>query len=151
MTGVQTCALPIYTAMIVQMTGYVSEYNITTQFNLISFEANDVLGVASKRPAPVQLTISDFVNPDGTPKYGMEKYEGVYVEIRNVTVTNDISLGGGSFGIFDQNNLQLMIGRQSDYIRGTVAPLAGTKIEYIRGTIETRNNISPNYFIVNPI
>lgn len=141
----------IDTAMVVKVTGVVSEFNITTQLNLINFIPENVLGVESKRPNPVQLSISDFVNPDGTPNYMMEKYEGMYVEIKNVTTTDAISLGEGSFGIFDADNLRLMVGRQSDYIRGTSSPLSGTKVEYIRGTIETRNNISPEYFVINPI
>ena len=139
------------TAMIVKMTGVVSEYYTTTQFNLISFEAGDVIGMAKRRPKPVKLSISDFVNPDGSPKYEMEKYEGVYVEIQNVTVTNEISTGAGSFGIFDKDGLKLMVGNQSDYYRSKKAPLAGTKISYIRGTIENRTNIAPYYFIINPI
>ncbi len=151
--GITSSAFPaIDTAMVVKITGVVSEYYTTTQFNLIKFDAQDVVGQLSARPKPIKLSISDFVNPDGTPKYEMEKYEGMYVEIDNVTVTDEISLGSGSFGIFDENNLRMMVGSQSDYYRSTLpAPLAGTQIRRIRGTIETRKNISPDWFIINPI
>jgi predicted extracellular nuclease len=140
------------TGMVVKVTGVVNEYYTTTQFNLIKFEAEDVVDFKSKRPAPIVLSISDFVNPDGTPKYEMEKYEGMYVEIRNVTVTDEISVGSGSFGIFDENNLHMYVGNQSDYVRYTMqTPLAGTKIEYIRGFIETRTNLTDGWFMIDPI
>ncbi len=140
------------TAMVVKVTGVVNEYFTTTQFNLIKFEAEDVIDFKTKRPKPIVLSISDFVNPDGTPKYEMEKYEGMYVEIRNVTVTDEISVGSGSFGIFDENNLHMYVGNQSDYYRYTLPrPLAGTKIEYIRGFIETRTNLDNGWFMIDPI
>jgi len=151
--GITSSAFPaIDTAIVVKVTGVVSEYFTTTQFNLIKFDAQDVIGQLPARPKPIKLSISDFVNPDGTPKYEMEKYEGMYVEIDNVTVTDEISLGSGSFGIFDENNLRMMVGNQSDYYRNSLpTPLAGTKIKRIRGTIETRTNISPDWFIIDPI
>ena len=151
--GITSNAFPLIdTALVVKVTGVVSEYYTTTQFNLIKFDAQDVVGQLPARPKPIKLSISDFVNPDGSPKYEMEKYEGMYVEIDNVTVTDEISLGSGSFGIFDQNNLRMMVGSQSDYYRSTLpTPLAGTKIRRIRGTIETRTNIAPDWFIINPI
>ncbi len=140
------------TAMVVRVTGVVSEYFTTTQFNLIKFDPEDVVDFKSKRPDPIKLSISDFVKPDGAPNYVMEKYEGMYVEISNVTVTDEISIGSGSFGIFDENNLRMMVGNQSDYIRNSIpTPLAGTRIEYIRGFIETRTNIAPEWFMIDPV
>ncbi len=151
--GIQSAAFnAVDTGMVVKVTGVVNEYYTTTQFNLIKFEAEDVVDFKSKRPKPIVLSISDFVNPDGTPKYEMEKYEGMYVEIRNVTVTDEISIGSGSFGIFDENNLHMYVGNQSDYYRYTLpTPLAGTKIEYIRGFIETRTNLDNGWFMIDPI
>ncbi len=151
--GISSAAFnAIDTAMVVKVTGVVNEYYTTTQFNLIKFEAEDVVDFKNERPKPIVLSISDFVNPDGTPKYEMEKYEGMYVEIRNVTVTDEISVGSGSFGIFDENNLHMYVGNQSDYYRYTLPPpLAGTKIEYIRGFIETRTNLDNGWFMIDPI
>ena len=50
-----------------------------------------ILGNSPKRPAPKLVNVTDFSNGDypngGTINYvGGEKYEGMYVELRNLTI-----------------------------------------------------------------
>ncbi len=139
--------------MVIKVTGKVSEYFTTTQFNAIDFQFEDVLG-NQKRPDPVVLTLDSLVHT-GTfdPKYSGEKWEHVLVEIRDVTVTDQGSLGAGSYSIFDKNGSTIIVGNKSTYFRNTApVPLPNTKLKYVRGYIENRNNINTGgWFIINPI
>lgn len=140
------------TGIVVKMTGVVSTYNTTSQFNVINFTAENVTGFQDRRPEPIKLTLDSLVETgSGNPKYTAEKWEGVYVEFENVTVTDGIGIGYNSFGIFDDNNSVIVVGNNSDFWRRTPAPLSGTKIDKIRGFIETRNNITGGWFMINPI
>jgi Secretion system C-terminal sorting domain len=137
--------------MVVNLTGFVGEYRSTTQFNLIKFEGSDVVG-QTVRPEPVLLTLDSLVElGTNAPKYIAEKYEGVFVEIRNVTVTDEVSTGGFSFGVFDNNNLVLTVDDKSSYFSSLPRPLPGSKIDYIRGFIGNRTDIDPHYFVIDPI
>ncbi|MBN2570855.1 MAG: T9SS type A sorting domain-containing protein [Ignavibacteriales bacterium] len=138
---------------VVKVTGTVQEYNITTQLNLTKFEAADVIGFQD-RPAPVELTIEDFAQiGTNSPVYSAEKWEGVYVEIKNVTTTQAGVIGYRSFVIFNDNGTSMVVGSLSDYWRNSIPQVQnGTRLEYIRGTIETRNNIAGGYwFMINPM
>ncbi len=126
---------------VVKITGVVNEYSTltqkTTQFDVIEFLPQNVVG-QMVRPKPVLLTL-DSLKVLGTdaPKAISEKWEGVYVEIRNV-ITFDRTASGG-FKIKDGNDLTLNIGTKSNYYYNFAAPLDGTGLEYIRGYIETRS------------
>ncbi len=140
------------TGIVVKMTGVVLTYNTTTQFNVINFTAQDVTGFQERRPEPIKLTLDSLVETgSGNPIYTAEKWEQVYVEIENVTVTDGVGIGYNSFGIFDDNNSIIVVGNLSDYWRNTEAPLPGTKIDKIRGFIETRTNITGGWFMINPV
>ncbi|MCF8268279.1 MAG: T9SS type A sorting domain-containing protein [Ignavibacteriales bacterium] len=138
------------TGTVVKVTGVVQEYFVTTQFNLTKFEPQDVIGL-QQRPEPVLLTLDSLVQVGtSSPNYLAEKWEGVYVEIRNVTTADPGAIGNGSFTVFDVNNSSLVIGNQSTYFYNATPPLAGTKLEYIRGYIQNRDNLANGWFVLNP-
>ena len=138
------------TGMVVKLKGFVKEYYTTTQFNVFEFTSADVIGITN-RPKPLLLTLDSLSNiGTSTPVYTAEKYEGMYVEIRNVTTSDPGAMGGGSFTIFDENGTQVVVGIGSTWIYTAAAPIAGTKLEYIRGYVETRNNMANGWFLINP-
>ncbi len=136
---------------VVRATGYVSSYFTTTQFEIIDFQAQDIIGI-QPRPEPVLLTLDSLVQlGTSSPKYTAEKWEQVYVEFRNVTTSDPGVIGYNTFIISDENNSAIVVGNNSDYWRRTNAPLPGTKIDMIRGYIETRDNIPNGWFMINPV
>lgn len=139
------------TGMVVKITGYVDEYFTTTQFNMIKFEAGDVIDFSS-RPQPVLFTLDEF-SETGTsdPTYLAERWEHSYVEFRNVTVSHAYSFGSGTYVIFDENGTEILVGNKSTHWRNQPLPLPGTVLEYIRGYIEDRTNIAPYYYMINPV
>ncbi|NOX66335.1 MAG: T9SS type A sorting domain-containing protein [Chlorobi bacterium] len=139
------------TGYIVKFKAVVNEYYTTTQLNAVDFQAQDVIGIQS-RPTPVLLTLDSLVvKGSGNPNYLAEKWEGVYVEFRDVTTTEPGVLGYNTFRIFDNDNSNIVVGNSADYWRVTQAPLPGTKLDRIRGYIETRTNIQGGWFIINPV
>ena len=137
---------------VIKVTGVVHEYNTTTQFDLISFEPQNILGQMN-RPQPVLITLDSLIVDPGTsnPNYLAEKWEGVYVEIRNVTTTEPNIIGYNTFKIFDSNGSSIVVGTMSDYWRRQQPPLPGTNIDVIRGFIETRTNITDGWFMIDPV
>lgn len=127
---------------VVKITGYVSEYSTstqkTTEFFVLGFDASNIIGFQD-RPEPVELPL-DSLKEFGTDnnKAISEKWEGVYVIIRNVTTFDRNSSGG--FRIIDGNNTQLTVGTKSNYFYQNVAPNDGTVLDYIKGYIETRSS-----------
>ncbi|MGE5400793.1 MAG: T9SS type A sorting domain-containing protein [Ignavibacteriales bacterium] len=135
-------------AQYIEFTGYVSEYNTTTQFNLISKPVPvqiSTFGQLPKRPAPLELKISDFED-NGVINPLAEKYEGMYVVFRNVTVT-DKNNNDGTFTISDDKGNKIYMYDQSGYFslrssnkfpdyNGYKVPENGSKLEYIRGMIQ---------------
>lgn len=139
------------TGYIVKFKAVVNEYYTTTQLNAVDFQAQDVIGIQS-RPTPVLLTLDSLVvKGSGNPNYLAEKWEGVYVEFRDVTTTEPGAIGYNTFKIFDNDNSNIVVGNNADYWRVTPAPLPGTKLDRIRGYIETRTNIQGGWFIINPV
>lgn len=139
------------TGMVVKLTGYVDEYFTTTQFNMIKFEASDVVDF-STRPQPVELTL-DSLNETGTsnPNYLAEKWEHTYVELKDVTVSHSYSFGAGTYVIFDENGTEILVGNKSSYWRNQELPQPGTKLDYIRGYIENRDNVGDYWYMINPV
>ncbi len=124
---------------VAKFTGIVSEFNVTTQFNLIEFDGSTILDFKPKR-TPVLLTL-DSLNILGSPEGNIlaEKWEGVYVEVRDVTVGSN-SIGSGAFSVFDLNSTEVNVGNESAYIRNATPPQPGTRLEYVRGYIQNRIN-----------
>jgi len=126
---------------VVKVTGKVFEYATntqkTTEIILTDFTGSEVIDF-KPRPQPVEITL-DSLKVMGTDenKAISEKWEGVYVIIRNVSTFNRNSSGG--FYLIDDNNLTLNVGTKSNYYYQKPAPADGSVLEYIRGYIETRS------------
>ena len=140
------------TGMIIQAAFEVEEYFTTTEINLISFDASNVIG-QMERPKPVLLTLDSlFETVTANPNYLAEKWEGVYVEFRDLTTTEPNVVGSGTFRVFDENNTSMVVYNKGNYIRsGFQAPLAGTSVTRIRGYIETRTGGQYGWFMLNPV
>ena len=127
---------------VVKVTGVVTHYQNatqkTTELILLSFDGTEVIDFV-QRPEPVVLTLDSLKEIGTSNSLAIaEKWEGVYVEIRNVT-TLDRNLSNGAFRIIDNNNTSASIYTRSNIIFNSVSPQDGTVLEYIRGYIETRS------------
>ncbi len=146
------------TAQIVEFTGYVEEFFTTTQLALLINPAVpvQVVGQLDKRPDPIELTIADFES-DGALNFFAEKYEGMYVIIRNV-FTSDRNTASGTFTINDGLGNKMYMYDQSGFFTKRVhrltditdyePPVDGTTLSHIRGVINTRTDgyyITPLY------
>jgi hypothetical protein len=110
------------------------------------------------RPAPLELTVDSF-SIGTTPRITSgEKYEGMYVIIRNVTV-NSINVSNGDFTFVDANGNQMRMYDGSGWytLRGHKIsgsryspPPVGTKLAYIRGVIlpQARSGTAGEYTIM---
>jgi hypothetical protein len=128
------------TGAVIKVTGVVSEFFKTTQFNLIGFEPSNVLG-NMLRPQPIFLTLDSLAEFGGREgKVLAEKWEGVLLRVDTVTATTG-GIGTGSYEVFDENNTQVVIGNESDYFRdNSIVPLPGTVLNVI-GHIQNRDNV----------
>ncbi len=140
------------TGLVIKVKAEVVEYFTTTELDIIEFSASDILGVM-QRPKPVLLTLDSLFEKGTTnPNYLAEKWEGVYVEFRDVITTEQNVVGSGTFRIFDENNTSMVVYNKSDYYRNSFqAPLPGTSIKRIRGYIETRTGDQYGWFMINPV
>lgn len=110
------------------------------------------------RPLPVELPVDSF-STGTTPRITAgEKYEGMYVVIRDVTV-NSISVSNGDFTFVDANGNQMRMYDGSGWytLRGHRfsnsrynPPPVGTKLAYIRGVIlpQSRSGTAGEYTIM---
>ncbi|GAB1348252.1 hypothetical protein MASR1M107_04640 [Ignavibacteriales bacterium] len=108
---------------------------------------------ATKRPDPIELPMSTFMD-GGVLKGEGEKYEGMYVIIKNV-LTSDRNASSGTFRFNDGNGNYMEMYDQSGFftkrahrltgITDYDAPADGTFLEYIRGVVHTR---ATGYYIV---
>lgn len=138
--GSSTAFNSILTGTVAKFKGVVTEFNVTTQFDLIEFDGSTITDFVDK-PAPKLLTL-DSLSLLGSREGNIlaEKWEGMYVEVRNVTTTEPGAIGNGSFVVFDGNNTQVVVGNQSRYFLNRTPPQAGTVMEYVRGYIQNRIN-----------
>ncbi len=143
----------IDSGIVAKFTGVVTEFNVTTQLDLIEFDGSTIIDV-KPRPEPILITLEELSNL-GTRegKILAEKWEGMLVEVRDVTVTEPGAIGTGSFVIFNNNNTQVVVGNQSRYYIGTPPPLAGTVLQHVRGYIQNRINFGgqQNLMIIMPV
>lgn len=156
----------IDTGFVVRLTGVVTQYFSTTQFEIgvgggwnadVQVEILDDLGA---RPAPTKIDITDLVN--GDPLAGIpsaQQWEGAYVVIEGAkvgSVTQNTSSGRFTWTITDGNGNSIGVYDQSIFFRGgsqgydpTWAPPApGTTISAIRGVITSSGQgivIAPIY------
>ncbi len=96
---------------IVKVTGFVSEFpnnptsmNSASQFQPIPGIAFEIIG-SGDVPKPHPVSVGDFYTglfPNGTVRYSTgEQYEGVYVEMTNLTVNARVNTSRGTFSVVD--------------------------------------------------
>ncbi|MCK9409340.1 MAG: T9SS type A sorting domain-containing protein [Bacteroidetes bacterium] len=143
------------TGMIIKVVGRALEFgnqpNSVTEISLYSTTAPvftspvavEILAVKPTRPAPIEVTVDSFAVGKIPRPSGGEKYEGMYVIIRNVMV-NSVDSVTGRFTFVDTNGNQMTMFDGSGYytLRGHkffdskyTPPPVGTKLDYIRGVI----------------
>ncbi len=129
------------TGYVIRATGVVIEYFKTTEFDLISFEASNVLGIM-QRPQPVKVTL-DSLAELGTRngKLLAERWESVFLQVDTVTATTG-GVGSGSYEVFDENNTQVIVGNQSSYFRNAAVPTPGTVLNIKKGYIQNRDGLA---------
>lgn len=140
------------TGTIIKCTGVVTEYFKTTEFDLISFEASDVLGFM-QRPQPIRVTLDSLAEVGGRQgKLLGERWESMMIKVDTVTATTG-GIGSGSYEIFDENNTQVIIGNQSSYFRNATVPTPGTVLKYAVGYIQNRDNVPNTTYanLINPV
>ena len=154
-TGQQTFFDIIDTAQVVKFTGVVTEYYTSTELIQLVTPTTPVSidSMLSKRPDPIELQVSDFEN-NGQYNFASEKYENMYVIIRNV-ITSDRNTSSGVFNFHDADGNTMHMYDQSGYftLRGHRLtgltnydpPQDGSILTYIRGIINTRTD---GYYIV---
>lgn len=149
------------TGMIIKVRGIVNEFGSTSSNNysntltriLIDGYTITVLSNSNHRPSPIQVTIPKFIVGDypngGSINYVEgEKYEGMYVEIRNVIVGSGlgnrqpfsiIDGSGNKMYVRDFSNF-FSISPSGDTLREFVKPSVGSIINSIKGVIINSNN-----------
>jgi|GEM_PF-927115 len=158
-TGIQV----LDTGMVVKIVGRVEEFpansstGYTELFTVIPDPQTgqiipiEILDWKLQRPEPVEVRISDFVTGNasvGGHKINFsngEKWEDVYVVIKNVSVVNRSGTVGGrwTWWVGDDSGNVIQVYDGSRYFRGGsgafdpnwTPPPIGTKLEYIRGVI----------------
>ena len=138
---------------VIKVTGVVIDYYQTTELDIIegSFDASNIIS-QMERPKPVALTVADFFNEDNSPNFLAQKWEGVYVEFKNLTVVESNAMGNGTFTFMDENGLIMLSYNKGNYYRDDyTSPLPGTTIERISGYIETRQQDLFGWFGINPV
>lgn len=162
----QTAIDLIDTGTIIRVRGQIQEFGATSGApfaNMLTQLALDIetgytidileSGSNTKRPAPIPVTIPTFANGDypngGTINYvDGEKYEGMYIEIRNVTTAGGIG-NRQPWSIIDENGNRMYIRDFSNFfstqpsgdtLRSWTHPSPGTFVEYVRGVIINANN-----------
>ena len=141
------------TGYVIRATGVVVEYFLTTEFDLISFEASDVLG-QMQRPQPVFVTLDSLAERGKREgKLSAKKWQSVFIEVDSVTATSG-GIGTGSYEVYDENSTQVIVGNQSSYFRNAIPPTPGSRIISMVGYIQNRDNVSgTNNFanLINPV
>jgi hypothetical protein len=146
----------IDTGMVVTITGRVKEYgsqnNSLTEVlayspgfyqTIVPVSIVGLWGNTGVRPQPVEITCDSLANLLKPKPSSAEKYEGMYVVIRNVTVNSvDVSSGRFTFKDAKGNQVQMYDGSAWYTLRGHKAnnskysiPPVGTTLKYIRGVI----------------
>jgi hypothetical protein len=139
------------TGYIIRATGVVVEYFKTTEFDLIGFEASNVLGLM-QRPQPVKITLdslAEFGERQG--KLLAERWESVFIDIDSVVATGG-GIGTGSYEVYNENNTQVIVGNQSSYFRNAQPPTPGSYIKRMVGYIQNRDNVPNTTYahLINP-
>lgn len=151
----------IDTGTVIRVRGMVEEFptgNYSNSLTQVSLDTSagytiEVLSGPSTRPTPKLVNVTDFAQGDypngGTINYiGGEKYEGMYVELRNVYVGQGVG-NRQPWSVVDEDGNKLYFRDFSNFfstqpsgdtLRPWTHPALGTYINYIRGVIISANN-----------
>jgi len=130
--------------------GYLTQIALDTSAPIV------INSLGGSRPAAkllnvTDLAIGDYPNAGGQINYvGGEKYEGMYVELRNLTVGPGL-VNRQPFSVVDANGNKLYVrdysnffsttpSPSSDTLRPWAIPAQGTIVNYIKGVIINCNN-----------
>ena len=139
------------TADVVEFTVVVEEFFTTTQVGLLLDPVTPVsiVGNLGTRPAPIEVDISEL-DDQGTSNVLAEKYEGMYVIIRNA-ISSDRDLSNGTFRLndgmgnsilmYDQSGFFTTRGHRLTGITDYEPPVDGSNITFIRGFIQTHSDL----------
>jgi hypothetical protein len=160
------------TGFVVKVTGIITQYFSTTQFEIGAPKSAPYLGLWNadvkvevldtkpRRPAPTEIHLADLVSGDPKTSIPMsQQWEGVYVVIRDLTVgtvTKNTSTGRYTWTVTDNGGNSIGVYDQSIYFRGGTGafdpnwapPAPGTQIQNIRGIITSSGQgivIAPIY------
>ncbi len=140
------------TADVVEFTVVVEEFFTTTNAALLLNPVTpvNIVGNLGSRPAPIEVDISEFVDDQGNWNPLSEKYEGMYVIIRNA-ISSDRDLGNGTFRLNDGQGNSILMYDQSGYFTTRAhrltgltdyePPVDGSNITFIRGFIQTHSDL----------
>lgn len=90
---------------IVEVTGIISSFGNSNQITTLDANSLSIVGFQNA-PTPIVKTVGDFNDANRVNNLATgEEWEGSYVELQNVTVTNIIPFGNGriSFDVADAN------------------------------------------------
>jgi len=133
--------------------GWLTQIELDTNSGPIT-----ILSLGGSRPAPKLVYVSEFVSGDSPTNWTInyvdgEKYEGMYVEFRNVETSTGIC-NRQPFSIVDSAGNRLYIRDFSNFYSTSPSPSSdtlyklwnwsvptpGTQVNYIRGVIINANN-----------
>jgi len=163
---------------VITMTGFVGEFpdwnmNSVTQFEPLPGYPITVVG-AVPQVQPISKTVSDFYEglfPGGTVRYSTgEAFEGMFVELTDLTVDGKVNTGRGTFSMVDALGNQITTYDASRYFTkghgsGVVYPadpdweyfydsvlVLGAKVDTIRGMMTTvSGSESPRGYRIAPL
>ncbi len=134
----------------VRVTGNIQEFpdiisSGVTQINLDTMQVVTELPTVKKRPAPIQVNVSDFDSLGNVKFTTGEKYEGMYVQINNVTIGPQSPLGTRNIRrLIDANGNFIYLRDFSNFFSISpndtgfapwVPPSIGASVNYIKGVI----------------
>lgn len=156
--------------MKVTVTGIVGEFpdiisSGVTQLALDTNQIIQILPTVKKRPTPIQVNVSDFDSAGNVRFLGGEKYEGMYVQLNNLTVGPQSPLGvrnvrrlidaqGNFIYLRDFSNF-FSIGPDTNAFPVWTPPSIGANVTSIRGVIinsayaDGNNSLYP--YVIVPI
>lgn len=130
------------TTEIITVTGVIDEYSGQTQLNILDDSPVEIAEGPAVRPEPVEITIADLQNGNVANLLTGEKYEDMYVVIKNVTTSDRNTTATAAAAMFylnDDKGNKIQIFSRSRYYQktagGYIPPADGSKIDYAKGLV----------------
>lgn len=146
-----TGILNLDSGMKVQVSGIVGEFpdiisSGVTQIALDTLQLINILPTVKKRPAPIQVNVSDFDSAGFVKIRTGEKYEGMYVQFNNLTIGPQSPSGARHIrALLDGNGNTIYLRDFSNFFSvgptpswgwtNWSPPSIGATVNYIRGVI----------------